>query len=102
MADPRKGKRGEWNPGDALKAGDPRLLGVAPEALISYERLNLSSEAGIRHVCRDTELAYLISSYRITGAVLAEDSETFAGRKRLSHYLYSCEALRGQQSGDGR
>jgi hypothetical protein len=98
----RAAERGEWNPGDALKAGDPRLLGVAPEALISYERLNLSSEAGIRHVCRDTELAYLISSYRITGAVLAEDSETFAGRKRLSHYLYSCEALRGQQSGDGR
>ncbi len=98
----RAAELGAWKLEDALTAKDPSLQGVVPGALISYERLSLSGADGIRHVCGDADLKYLVSSYKIAGAFLAEDSEIFAGRTRLSYYLYACEVLRGMQLGDAR
>ena len=90
----RAAELGAWKLEDALTAKDPSLQGVVPEALISYERLSLSGADGIRHVCGDADLKYVVASYRIDGMFLARESESFAGRREIFYYLYSCTALR--------
>ena len=90
----RRAELGAWQLADAMQAGDPALKDITPDSLVSYERVSLSGAAGIRHVCGDADLKYVVASHRIAGAFLAQDSETFAGRRRISYYLYSCAAMR--------
>jgi len=91
----RRAELGVWQLADAMQAGDPSLKDITPDSLVSYERVSLSGAAGIRHVCGDADLKYVVAAHRIAGAFLAQDSETFAGRTRISYYLYSCAAMRG-------
>lgn len=90
----RQAELGTWRLADALQAGEPSLKHIVPDSLVSYERVGLSGAAGIRHLCGDTDLKYVVASHRMEGAFLAQDSETFAGRRRISYYLYSCDFLR--------
>lgn len=89
-----RAERGAWRLADAMQAGDAALKRITPHALVSYDRVSLSGAAGIRHLCGDADLKYLVASHRIDGAFLAQDSETFAGRRHIFYYLYSCAAMR--------
>lgn len=87
-------QRGEWRLTEALRSGDTSVQSVAADALVSYDRVAPAGAAGIRHICGDSSLKYLIASRRLDGAFLAQDVETFGGRTPVAYYLYSCDSLR--------
>ncbi len=95
-----RAERGAWRLADTLQVGDPALKHVTPDALVSYDRVGEAGAAGIRHVCGDADLKYLVASHKIDGAFLAQDSETYAGRRRIAYYLYSCESMRRPKPGN--
>lgn len=71
---------------------------VKPFVLASYESLRPSTAFGIRFLCADKELDFVIDPMRFEGLYVAAEVEYVAGR-RVVNYLYDCRVVRRQVRG---
>lgn len=88
-------------------AQSPRFSGQVPaqmffqaRVLSSYERMQPPTGFGLRQLCADADLDYVVDSSRLEGVFLAE-AEELSGGRRIRWYLYRCRDLRQVASHSG-
>lgn len=68
---------------------------IKPFVLASYEMpFQNATEFGIRFLCQDRALDYVVDSLKINGRFAASEEDRLSG-KAVSQYLYRCADLRG-------